>query len=274
MSFPRNFVLVRHGESEGNAAMRMAERGDPDALRKAFEGRHTSQFRLTDLGVEQAAAAGAWLRQEFFENGGGFDRCYTSQYVRAMETAALLELPNAEWYRNFYLAERDSGGIEQRPEHARDEEFRTMLGMRTIEPFFWRPSNGESIAQMCLRLDRVQDTLHRECSDGNVVAVCHGEVMWGFRVLVERLAQETFRDLYLSKDPANRIHNCQILHYTRADPDDPLAPSTPHVNWMRMVRPTTTPVWTTGWRKIERTRHSNEDLRRIVETHPRTLSSK
>lgn len=38
-----------------------------------------------------------------------FDNYYTSEYVRALETAALLNLPQARWNKEFYLREQDKG---------------------------------------------------------------------------------------------------------------------------------------------------------------------
>ena len=58
-----------------------------------FRARHSSSFRLTERGCKQAEKAGAWIRKEF----PGFDRYLVSEYLRALETAALLNLPGADW---------------------------------------------------------------------------------------------------------------------------------------------------------------------------------
>src|SRR6185436_2831339 len=101
MTMPIDLVLVRHGQSEGNAAKRRSEAGDHSAFTEAFKNRHSSSFRLTKLGREQAHLAGKWLRAEFYDRGIAFDRCITSEYLRAVETAALLELPDAEWRTDY-----------------------------------------------------------------------------------------------------------------------------------------------------------------------------
>lgn len=271
MTLPIRLVLVRHGQSVGNAAKRLHEKGDSAALQALSSEQHTSGYLLTELGEAQAKAAGEWLRAEFCAGGPGFDRYYVSDYLRAKQTAGLLGLPEARWYPNFYLCERDSGGVETRPEHVRDEEFRAMLHVRELAPFFWTPGNGESLAQLSLRLDRVLGTLHRECSNKRVIVVCHGEVMWAYRVLLERMSQETFRKTYLSKDPLTRIHNCQVMEYTRQDPHRPNAPPEPYVRWMRAVRPTETPAWTSGWQEIEHRALTNEDLLEEIERYRATL---
>jgi NAD+ kinase len=149
---PIDLVLVRHGQSEGNAAKRRSEAGDHTAFTQDFLNRHTSSFRLTERGREQARLTGDYLRRTFYDRGVVFDRCVTSEYVRAMETAALLSLPNAEWYRDVYLTERDWGALDSCPENEREEKFGTELQRRQVQPFFWRPPNGESFLQLCMRV--------------------------------------------------------------------------------------------------------------------------
>lgn len=269
MTLPIDLLLVRHGQSEGNAAKRLSEAGDHSAFSEAFRNRHTSSFRLTDRGQRQATKAGAYLREAYFK-GDGFDRYYTSEYIRAQETAALLALPHAEWFCDFYLTERDWGELDNCPESERAEKFSDALARREVEPFFWRPPNGESFAQLCLRVDRVLHTLHRECSDKRVLIVCHGEVMRAFEVRLERMPQERFKELVFSDVSEDRIHNCQILHYTRRDPFGQKR-LMPYLGWKQWIRPTDEPMRFSGWHEIRRARHSNASLLRIVEKSTRML---
>src|SRR5262245_8607843 len=138
---------------------------------------------------------------------------------------------------------------------------------RELDAFFWAPPNGESMATLYLRIDRVLDTLHRECSDKRVLIVCHGEVMWAFRVRLERMSQEDYRLLDQSSDPQLKIHNCQVLHYTRRDPQTGLVAA--HLNWLRSVCPWDAARSNDAWRRIQRQRCSNRDLLAIVEQTPR-----
>ncbi len=271
---PIDLVLVRHGQSEGNVAKRLFEGGDSSGY-STLQGRHTARYRLSELGRQQPAVIGRWLQQEFYHRKSaegpdiGFDRHFTSDYVRALETAWRLDLPNAEWHRDSYLTERDWGDLDSSPEDVRQEKFKAALEQRDVEPFFWRPNNGERYVELNMRVDRVLNTFHRECSDQRVCVVCHGEVMWSFRIRIERMSQERFRELHLSKNPADRIHNCEVLHYTRRNPVSGKLDR--HANWMRRIRPFED-AWTTGWQEIVRPRYTNEDLRRIVEETPVLLS--
>jgi NAD+ kinase len=267
VALPIDLVLVRHGQSEGNAAKRLSEQGDHSAYTATFRERHTAHFRLTDLGREQAGRVGRFIKQEFLQHSA-FDRYLTSEYVRAMETAAHLELPGAEWLCDFYLTERNWGELDSLPENERYEKFGDALRRRKVEPFFWASPNGETFTDLCLRVDRVLGTLHRECSDKRVIVVCHGEVMWAFRVRLERMSQVRFRQLYLSTRPDDRIHNCQVFHYTRCDPETRRLAS--HANWMRWARPSEDQGGT-EWMRIARPRYSNTDLLGIVAAHEQLL---
>ncbi len=256
MTLPVNLILVRHGQSEGNAAKRLSEAGDHSAYSEEFRNRHSGSFRLTALGRQQAEDTGRWIQKHL---AVAFDRYYVSEYIRAKETAALLGLPFSDWLSDPYLTERDWGDIDIAPENERNARFAAALKMRSIEPFFWRPPNGESFMSLCMRIDRVLLTLHRECSGyENVILVCHGEVMRGFQVRLERPSQQRFRELVSSDDPADRIHNCEIMHYTRKDPNS--GKIHPYAKWVRKIRPAETPFWDSGWKEIHRPRHSNEGL--------------
>ncbi|GAB5037901.1 Hypothetical protein NocV09_12100080 [Nannochloropsis oceanica] len=102
-------VLVRHGQSEGNVAYRRSLAGDHSLYSGEFLRRHSSKWRLTDLGRQQAEIAGEWLRNEI--PGKSFDRFYVSEYIRCMETAARLNIPDARWFAEVFLRERDWGHI-------------------------------------------------------------------------------------------------------------------------------------------------------------------
>lgn len=261
MALPIDLVLVRHGQSEGNLAKRRSEKGDHSAFTEEFRNRHTASFRLSDLGREQARKAGAFVYWEHVIGDSAFDRYYTSTYLRAMETAALMNLPQATWLTDTYLTERNWGDLDALPENERQERFGEMLKRREAEPFFTAPLNGESFNDLCLRVDRFLFTLHRECSDKRVIVVCHGEVMWAFRVRIERMSQLRFRELHLSRKSEDRIHNCQVMHYTRCNPFSGRIAK--HANWMRWARPAENRSWT-DWHTIERPTYSNDDLMRIV----------
>lgn len=268
MTMPIDLVLVRHGQSEGNVANKRSRAGDHSAFTSEFKDRIGAMWRLTDKGREQAAAAGEWIRANISER---FDRYYVSEYVRAKETAALLQLSGASWFRDFYLREREWGELDMMADNERRVQFAESLRRREIDGLFWTPPNGESLAQLCLRIDRILETLHRECSDRRVIIVCHGEVMLAFRIRLERMSHTGFREIDTSDHPHDKIHNCQVLHYTRQHPE--LKTIAPFCNWMRSVCPTDLSLSSNDWQEIKRQRFSNTDLLAEAEKMPRLISA-
>jgi hypothetical protein len=43
--------------------------------------------------------------------------------------------------------------------------------------------------------------------------------MWAFRVVLEKISQIRYREMDLNCDFKEKMHNCQILHYTRRNPE-------------------------------------------------------
>jgi len=266
---PKRLVLVRHGFSEGNKAKKLITAGakPEDILTPEFLARHSSKFRLTDEGREQAIVTGAWIRANISTK---FDRYYVSEYLRALETAALLNFPAAEWRKDFNLRERDYGLMDLlSPEQRRRcylEEMEIYKKDKFLMPI---PGGGESIANVCLRVRSVFDTLHRECENDEVCMVCHGEFLWACRIVLERIAMEAYHDLDASKEPFDRIYNCQVLEYTRIDPVTGEEASC--YKWMRSVCPSNLKLSRNEWVPIVRRRYSNEELLAEVNSNPRYL---
>lgn len=260
MGMPRLLVLVRHGKSEGNVVKKRSQKGNNEAFHnKDFLARHTSHFRLVDRGREQAKLSGEWIRQNL---GYYFDRYYTSGYVRAMETAAHLGLRDAVWYTDFHLRERDWGDMDAVSEEDRHKKFAQNMERKSVNPFYWHPPSGESIAQVCLRVDRMIDTLHRECDGKRVIIVSHGELMWAWRVRLERMTPERYLELDASKDPRDHIDNGHVLIYTRENPET--GKLAPYLAWMKSVSPSHPEASREEWQPIIRPRFTNAELLRII----------
>lgn len=265
---PLDLILVRHGQSEGNVAVKASKNGDDShVLNPDFRQRHSSEWRLTDLGVTQAKTAGDWLRSEFGPDPV-FDRYYTSSYTRAMETAALLDLPGASWYIDPHLRERERG-----TEDLLSSDERALLTesarIKDEAPLYWRPLNGESIMDTAMRVRSLCGTLHREMGGKRVIVVCHGEVMESFRVILERMTPQAFKDYSLSKDPADRINNCQVFHYTRRDPRNGTIHL--HLNWWRSINTSNPSEGNPDWRPISRPVMDNQALLEMARQVPRLI---
>lgn len=254
MTMPRNLILVRHGESEGNLANLRSKEGS-HTFPVGFKERHSSQWRLTKRGQEQAKSGGLWLQEHLPLS---YRRLYTSTYYRARETAALLSLPDAMWSVDSHLRERDLGVMELLP-HEREMKFPEEVARRKVDSFHWRPPGGESLTDLCVRLNLVLDRLHRKCADQNAIIVCHGEVIWMFRFMLERMTPDDYHIVHAQE----HIHNCQIIHYSRTNPED-AEDVRASVKWMRSVCPWDESMSRSEWRPLPKRKYTNEDLLRDV----------
>ena len=272
MTMPIDLVLVRHGYSEGNSANQRSRSGDDRAFTSEFLNRHSSQWRLTDRGRQQAEQAGIWIRENLAQLLP-FDHCYTSEYVRAMETAALLglPLPPKGWFTALNLRERDWGEQDVMTMTERMERYGENYAKRDVDRLYWKPVNGESIAEVCLRLYRVLDTLHRDCSDGRVLIVCHGDIIRSFRLMLERMSQDEFHSMSTSTNPHDRTHNCSIFHYTRRDPNT--GHLDPYYKWLRHVCPWDQTLSPNIWQPIDRKTYSNAELLARAEAVTRLVNT-
>jgi NAD+ kinase len=263
-----DLVLVRHGESEGNVARELSIKGDHSLFSGEFKNRHSSKWRLTDRGREQSEAAGEWLRTNDLTY---FDRYLVSEYLRAMETAARMNLPDAQWYAEMLLRERDWGQMDLMSEDERSNKMYDELKRRDLDGFYYAPPGGESMAAVAQRADRLLGTLHRECPGKKVLVVCHGEFMWSMRTRLERMSQDTFRELQMSGRMVDQLHNAHILQYTRKDPSTgKVAPFFTH---MRSVCPWNEKLSPKGWIQITRPVYDNEMMLAIAERVPRMIVS-
>eukprot|EP01114_Cavostelium_apophysatum_P016733 TRINITY_DN4817_c0_g1_i1.p1 TRINITY_DN4817_c0_g1~~TRINITY_DN4817_c0_g1_i1.p1 ORF type:complete len:353 (+),score=45.77 TRINITY_DN4817_c0_g1_i1:44-1060(+) len=267
-AWPMELILVRHGQSEGNEAVARSKKGDLSAYTPDFKKKHSSSYRLTDKGVEQAKVAGKWIKENISEN---FDRYYTSEYVRAMETASLLGLPNAKWYTEIVLRERDKGLLDNVSWVERNEKYGEEMERRKRDSFFWAPLGGESMANICNRIDHTFNTLRRECSGQRVIIVCHGEVMWAFRCRIERLSQIRFHQLQSSPNKKDGIHNTQVLHYSRVHPTT--GEVFPYFKYLRSVCPWKPQNSHNEWFEFDRPTYSNDELMASVQTVPRFVNN-
>lgn len=265
---PVDLVFVRHGRSEGNEAREQSKLGDSSAYTEQFRSRRNREWRLTDLGIAQARSAGEWIGRHISPT---FSRYYTSEYLRARETAAHLQLPEACWVQDILLRERSWGRADfVMPESERNELFAAELAARREDPCYWRPPDGESLAEVCLRVERVLNGLTRECPGGSCIVVTHEDVMWAARFVLERMTQEQWRALLLSDDPCDKIHNGHVLHYTRRDPVTGACSDT--LEWVRSICPWDRARGREEWRRIEPPSFTNEELLAAVSTVERLVS--
>ncbi|MHB1510152.1 MAG: histidine phosphatase family protein [Acidimicrobiales bacterium] len=163
-------ILVRHGQSEGNAAGLLLGRTDS---------------RLTPLGRAQAARLGETLAEragggrspgERSRGVGGASlpmRLLTSPLTRARLTAETISEalgPNAPAPEDEErLVELDYGELEGRL----PAELSPDLWAQWRADASWRPPGGESFLDLHRRVDPLWESLRDEAAEGDVILVSH-----------------------------------------------------------------------------------------------------
>lgn len=268
---PNNLILIRHGESEGNVAVNASKKGDHHYYTEKFVLTPGTNWRLTERGINQAAASGRWLKKF----GPKIDSFFVSPYVRTRMTAVSLDLEDADWQMNRSLREREWGDLDSKTR----DEFKTQYPDSWINkkrnPLYWAPPGGESIAEVAEnRVRNVLDTLHREHAFETVIIVCHGETIRAWQLALERWSDEDF--LKIDGDKSYEIKNGHVLWYSKTDPNGPLnkvlevAPKIqkkdngwePESWEAEIVR---------DWKVFSRKHYTNEELWATIKDYPSVL---
>lgn len=233
MAMPRELSIVRHGFTDANKAQKLYKAGRTDEIPPEFYQRYDWQHPLLPEGEEQIRSAREWMLVNGMDPAG-YDRRYASYFIRARQSAAILGGIACNWYLDNRIVERDWGlyGVVS-PEERRALYSHTERA-RTENPWFVRYDNGESLAgSVLLKLRDFLDTQHREMAKKRVLVVAHGEVMWCFRALIEKMLPEEFQQLDLEK--SETIRNGTILTYSHVNPYTDEVDYTRR--WMRMIYP-------------------------------------
>lgn len=186
--------MLRHGESEGNVAA--AEAHAEGAHEIAVPARDADVV-LTELGRDQAAAAGLALRE--MPRPEAPQVVLVSPYVRALETAQIacrtagLDIPLVvdERLRDRELGVLDrltTAGVAAR--YPEEWERRRWQGK-----YYHRPAGGESWADVALRLRSWMGDLRHGFEGKRVLVVSHDVVVTLIRALCEGLDEATVLEL-------------------------------------------------------------------------------
>src|SRR5262249_16623493 len=147
-------ILIRHGESDGNAIRRFTT--TPDAP-------------ITELGRTQAREAALGIGQLFKP-----ERIVSSPYFRARETARII----GDALRLAIEIEHDLR--EQSLGQLAGQSYDVIREDPTFDPdrsWQWRPPGGESQQDVRARTAPVLDRIARQHPDSEILIVSHGGVM-------------------------------------------------------------------------------------------------
>lgn len=164
MQLPESLVLVRHGESEGNAVK---------ADDNSFPDKANHDFALTHLGREQARRAGDYLQDHF----APFDVGFVSTFRRTQETMSLM-LPDLVPVVDSRLNELWRGIWHTMSRSDIDRLFPMEPAIKKREGWYhYRPPGGQCCADVDLMIySFLQDLSHRYAGK-RVVIAGHGNWM-------------------------------------------------------------------------------------------------
>jgi len=210
-NLPIDLILIRHGESERNL---ISKDNSIEYDKEKYNSTHSSKFRLTEKGKEQSLITGQYIKNNISEK---FDKYYTSDYIRTKETAGLLNLENAMWECEFLIRERDNGVLSGYSKEDKKLLYPEELKRKEKNLFYFSPIGGESLANVCLRIEQFINILCRYASGMKVIVVAHGHVLRAFRIRLEKMNHNEIEELY--KEENKTILNTQIIWYSRRNPD-------------------------------------------------------
>src|SRR5215204_6171733 len=205
-------ILIRHGESMGNAAAAAANAAQAEVI---VIDQRDADVPLSPAGLQQAQALGAGLREALADERPTM--IWSSPYIRAVQTAEValeaagVSLPIAVDER---LRDRELGvldllttiGVANR--FALEAERRRWLGK-----FYHRPPGGESWADVVLRIRSFLRDIDDVPNGTRAVIICHDALVQLFRYVCERLNEQQVLQIGAS-DP---VKNVSLTQFKRTD---------------------------------------------------------
>jgi broad specificity phosphatase PhoE len=170
---------------------------------------------LSEFGEQQSVRLGKW----FLEEAEKPTVVFSSPFVRASETARLIlenaGLENLEISYDERLRERELGVFDRLTSRGVMEKYPEEFAARQkIGKFYFRPTNGESWADVALRIRSFWNDIKTDFAGERVLVVSHEAVLHLFRYIVERMTEEAILEI----DRARDIANCSITSY-KSEPD-------------------------------------------------------
>lgn len=205
---PASLTLVRHAESLGNVANARADEAEAEQLELDVRD---ADVDLSDNGVRQAEALGRWFNSLVADERPTL--LLSSPYQRALGTATTVVGDSGlDVVVDERLRERDLGlfdgltGRGIRARYADEAERRKRVGK-----FYYQPPQGESWADVVLRVRSLLADLRTGFGDARVWMFSHQAVIMSFRYVLEGLSEERLLEL----DRTVTLGNASVTTYRR-----------------------------------------------------------
>ena len=243
---------------------------DP-AVVAAIQARPDWLQRLSPLGIEQAKAAGDWIRREI-GSMASFDVVYVSPFMRTFETACYAAGDeDIKLTPEDRIIERDWGLFGKHSKKDQQQFYPETYRNKKENPLYARLDGGESPMDVYARIRDMDGTLHREYPEGQVLMFTHGDFLEMMRYVRERMLPEQWVEMV--GDPFYDFRNVSLLDWSRVNPEDP-DDVRDKLQWMRMIHPTAPELSPFGGQWIELTHrrtYSVQDGLARVATSPNLL---
>lgn len=237
------FAVLRHGKAANNDAESRHKKGESNAYCDVVK-RPSALHDLTTQGIREGKMAGDWLRR----HGLVFDQHVVSSYLRALHTAALLDIENAAWEIEDRICEKDGGTLnamtpEQVAAHLNDSKQRR----HTRDVYRYRPERGESFLDLDARVRSFTESIRKRA-----LIVCHGHVIR----IIDRviMAGQCSWEFGAFQDVRGDLPNCVFIEYRRIGND-----------WERRMSLPCRDPGIGSWLTIVRPKHKTADLLTMIE---------
>jgi broad specificity phosphatase PhoE len=217
---PAALWFVRHGESAANVARNAAYAA---AVEEVDVAERDQDVPLSPLGERQADALGRWFAAQ--PDGERPTVVLASPYERAHRTAARVVAAGAlaggdpdparvaldERWR-----EKELGLFFRVTHHGVSRRYPEQWALRQEQDvFYYRPPNGESGADVALRVRAALGDLARDYAGERVLVVCHQVTILCARYVLERMTEAQVLAAWRAYDLAN----CSVTEYRPAADD-------------------------------------------------------
>ena len=180
-------LLIRHGQTDWNIARR-------------FQGH--SNVPLNEFGRKQAAALADRLSTQHV------DAVYSSDLERTFETAKIIAHLSGckpDLHSDQRLREINFGDWEGLSYNEIKERYPNALAEQENDIYKNAPPNGETLEQLCVRVQSIMDGLYAKHKDQTVIIVAHGGVLQILLCLVLKLNPIMYWQFHLSTASLSEI---------------------------------------------------------------------
>ena len=193
LKWPKNLVIVRHGQSTLNVAQDLLEDNLGELLEEQKNVRD-ADITLTKEGVIQAKKTGEFLSKE-----EKFDICFSSPYMRTMQTAENIISKfdyDLRIFKDNRLREKEFGRLHGYKTEEIREKYPEEFADRERDGKYWyRLPRGENYPDVEARIHSFLDKLSRDYGGKNVLVVTHQVCYKMFRALFEHLGEKEVLEL-------------------------------------------------------------------------------